>query len=538
MNILNGFGGAIYSSGSNLVVGGCSFTANKASSAGGAVYVDGGSITIANCSFNGNILNTPYDYIPKMGAGIYINNIDTSNSISNCTFTGNNIAYVGSMGGGIYVDHSSPFLDHNTFTGNKAQYGGAVFNASAMPQIRNCIFSSDTATQSGGAVFDSLSSPLLINCLLYSNVADSFGGAYYSYGSSAKIINTTISQNLSSTGGSLYSTASSAPRLLNTIAWGNTPGFGNDAGSGAVAYYSLLQGYPADAAHHNINGSLDPLFTNAGAGDFTLQLTSPCINSGNNDSIPDNIVTDLAGHARIFANNIDMGSYEVPLPPEVVLGTDTTICAGSTIILDAGNQGATYAWSNGETSRTLTIDTAGTFWVTVTDSMGSASDTITISISALPVVHLGNDTTLTAGHSLILDAGNTGATYHWSTGALTQSITVTASGTYSVLVTNPSQCSASDTIKVDVSTDIATTAVQQSAYSVSPNPTRNNIVLDIKNAQLLQTTALLTDISGRVINEIDIKQKKQPISLAGLKAGIYLLKLKDTPAFRIVKLQE
>lgn len=71
-----------------------------------------------------------------------------------------------------------------------------------------------------------------------------------------------------------------------------------------------------------------------------------------------------------------------------------------------------------------------------------------------PVVFLGNDTTV-SGAPLLLDAGTLpGASYTWSTGATTPTISVTASGSYAVTVTALNGCSASDTIQVSVLTGI------------------------------------------------------------------------------------
>jgi len=52
----------------------------------------------------------------------------------------------------------------------------------------------------------------------------------------------------------------------------------------------------------------------------------------------------------------------------VELGQDTTICLGESIILDAGSGFETYLWSSNDTSQTLAIDIAGTYYVTVTDA--------------------------------------------------------------------------------------------------------------------------------------------------------------------------
>ncbi|MFT6882996.1 MAG: gliding motility-associated-like protein [Marinoscillum sp.] len=60
------------------------------------------------------------------------------------------------------------------------------------------------------------------------------------------------------------------------------------------------------------------------------------------------------------------------LDPLVDLGNDTTICVGDDLPLDAGD-GVSYVWSTGETTKSINIDTAGTYWVEVTNAAGCTS---------------------------------------------------------------------------------------------------------------------------------------------------------------------
>ncbi|MNS66378.1 PKD domain protein [compost metagenome] len=136
----------------------------------------------------------------------------------------------------------------------------------------------------------------------------------------------------------------------------------------------------------------------------------------------------------------------------VNLGNDTAICQGANITLNAGNAGATYIWSNGATTATISASIAGNYHVAVTNAAGCVTtDTINITTNPVPMVNLGNDTTICAGNTLTLNAGNTGATYLWSNGATTQNISVSVAGDYSVTVTNALGCSATDAIQVSVS---------------------------------------------------------------------------------------
>ncbi len=135
--------------------------------------------------------------------------------------------------------------------------------------------------------------------------------------------------------------------------------------------------------------------------------------------------------------------------PVVDLGPDKTICVGSSVVLDAGNAGASYLWSTGETTQSISVSTSGTYSVKVTNA-GTCfvEDTINVNAIALPIVNLGPDQTVCAGTVVTLDAGNPGSTYLWSTGSTAQTIQPTVTGIYTVTVTANGGCSTKDTISV------------------------------------------------------------------------------------------
>ncbi|HQZ77550.1 MAG TPA: hypothetical protein PK190_06265, partial [Bacteroidia bacterium] len=121
----------------------------------------------------------------------------------------------------------------------------------------------------------------------------------------------------------------------------------------------------------------------------------------------------------------------------------TSLCQGASVTLTA-SAGATYQWSNGATSQSITVNAAGNYVVTVSNAQGcsatSAATSVTMTAGGTATITAGGPTTFCPGGSVTLTA-NTGTSYLWSTGATTKSITVNASGSYSVTVNNGS-CSA------------------------------------------------------------------------------------------------
>lgn len=134
--------------------------------------------------------------------------------------------------------------------------------------------------------------------------------------------------------------------------------------------------------------------------------------------------------------------------PVVDLGADTSICGTNTMLLDAGNW-SSYLWSTGDTTQTIMVNSAGNYSVSITDASGCiGSDTISITQGIAPVVNLGPDAEFCEGTTMVLNAGNPGSHYLWSTGDTTKKITVVNGGTYSVAVSNNAGCTGYDTIVI------------------------------------------------------------------------------------------
>lgn len=134
----------------------------------------------------------------------------------------------------------------------------------------------------------------------------------------------------------------------------------------------------------------------------------------------------------------------------VNLGPDLEKCEGETVVLQTeSNDYVRYRWSDGSERPTLEVTDPGTYSVEVFNSYGcSATSEITITDIPAPTVNLGADTAICEGTAITLDAGSGFESYEWSTGATTQTITVSTQGEYAVSVGNSASCTASDAIEV------------------------------------------------------------------------------------------
>ena len=174
--------------------------------------------------------------------------------------------------------------------------------------------------------------------------------------------------------------------------------------------------------------------------------------------------------------------------PVVDLGPDTAICQGDSISLDAGTGGNTVLWNTTANTQTITASSSGIYSVAVSNNGCVTTDSIDLSITPNPVVNLGNDTMSCQGGNILLDAGNSGSSYQWSTGDSTQTISVNGIGSYWVIV-NTSGCIGGDTIDVSIGTPPPLDLGNDTA-TCDPNP----ITIDAGNsgAQILWNTNEIT----------------------------------------------
>ncbi|AOM80089.1 hypothetical protein BFS30_24760 [Pedobacter steynii] len=151
-------------------------------------------------------------------------------------------------------------------------------------------------------------------------------------------------------------------------------------------------------------------------------------------------------------NNAAARMITAGITPQNNLPALLDLCAGNIATLDAGNTGSSFLWTpGGETTQTINVTTGGLKSVAITSATGCVINSNTdVALRPLPVVNLGNDTAFCRGNSLVLDAGNTGASFLWNTGAISQTIIVDTTGNYAVLVTDNYDCKGRDSIGIVV----------------------------------------------------------------------------------------
>lgn len=105
--------------------------------------------------------------------------------------------------------------------------------------------------------------------------------------------------------------------------------------------------------------------------------------------------------------------------PVFTIGNDTSMCPGSSLVLDPGPGYSDYLWQNSSTNQTFTASAPGIYYVSVSNNCETATDTIQIALGTITVTV--NNTSICNGQTATLIA-NGADTYSWSFGATATSI--------------------------------------------------------------------------------------------------------------------
>ena len=159
--------------------------------------------------------------------------------------------------------------------------------------------------------------------------------------------------------------------------------------------------------------------------------------------------------------------------PQMASGVnDGTATASPT----GGTSGYTYNWSNTETTQTIIDLAPGTYTVTVTDANGCTavqSTTVNAFNCAMAATIAGTQISCFGANNGTAEVSLTGAndpvTYVWSNGSNTQSVDDLAPGTYTVEVTDATNCASVLSIAISQPTELQANASSTNETSAGAN---------------------------------------------------------------------
>ncbi len=198
-----------------------------------------------------------------------------------------------------------------------------------------------------------------------------------------------------------------------------------------------------------------------GAGELTLTATgatntqqyrwydSPVLNNllftGASFTTP-TLSASATYYVSIYDPVTDCESSRVAVNANVILLSRPTInpsgslsiCEGSSVFLTAPSGFSQYSWSNGQTTQQILVTTAGAYTVQTGNGvcLSEPSDEVTVTVIASPekpTITVTGNTTICGTGSVDLTGPN-GFEYVWSNGATAQTITVTQTGVFFLIV--------------------------------------------------------------------------------------------------------
>lgn len=219
-------------------------------------------------------------------------------------------------------------------------------------------------------------------------------------------------------------------------------------------------------------------------------------------------------------------------PSVLVGGPSSNICQGNNLILI--QTVAPYGiWNTGQTGQILSVNQAGTYYVTQTNSCGASVNSNTIVTTIIP---LPPQPTITqVGSDLISSAG---VAYQWYfngnviVGATSQTYTPTQNGDYTVYVSGANGCYNLSSIFTYLITGTNNITLENNNITIYPNPSSGNFTLNIPLGEY--KIAIINAIGQTVYNKLTKNERELHLQL--YQSGIYFVEITSKNDVYIQKL--
>jgi len=226
-----------------------------------------------------------------------------------------------------------------------------------------------------------------------------------------------------------------------------------------------------------------------------------------------------------------------PAVPVISPGSSTTLSASNPAVTLTSSSASSYSWSTGATTRAVSINSQGSYRVTVTGTNGCKATSSDIAIRAngctpppVPVITASASTIITSGQTVTLTSSLAGG-YLWSNGSTARSITVSAGGIYTVRAYNAGGCYTTSlpapvtVLQARAKNSENVTENSESKVSVYPNPVKDDLNVVFNASENKSYNIRLIDITGRTIKEQTLEsvagENKIQFDVTTLPGGIY-----------------
>ncbi len=286
-------------------------------------------------------------------------------------------------------------------------------------------------------------------------------------------------------------------------------------------FWQIFDGFGDDKVLLHSDSEQNTAFTFEEAGEYLAELR----------------VFNRCGFDTLIYDTVQV--FDIPEYPE--LEEFTALC-GDEAILEAAPEddsaGLTYLWSTGETTRTISVNLQGDYFVTVTNETGCSNEGQTFVYDGRPAIDLGPDLALCEGDDgPILDAENTGAQFVWEINGEVQDnnrrdfevrTNVPGEYLYKVSVTDPiSGCIGVDSVNVSIAANpiIALTKTDNATCGA------DNGTLTITFPQVGEYEYVVEGSEGgapAATGFEDVNTPNQEVTIDGLGSDLYRVVITNT----------
>jgi hypothetical protein len=273
------------------------------------------------------------------------------------------------------------------------------------------------------------------------------------------------------------------------------------------------------------------------------------------NNAPNTTVSWNNGDSTAYIDSLDVGTYHFDLldnrgcsyADSVVITAADTLFSNYTVenllcfedssgiitaIPSGGFAPYEYLWSNSVTESVNDGLAAGTYNLTLTDSVGCVQIDSLIAVSQptqldLSISSYFHDSTglCTGGGTVQVSGGTVGYTYEWNDLSSTENETVTdlCEGVYVVTVTDINGCQMTDSITI-LNTLGVDEVVSNQEFIIYPNPVSNALSLKVSD-NLIGSNYSIKDTHGKNLIEGTINQLEGQIDVSTLSTGVYFFSI-------------
>jgi hypothetical protein len=248
----------------------------------------------------------------------------------------------------------------------------------------------------------------------------------------------------------------------------------------------------------------------------TVTDANNCIASSREYSVTSNTIPDL----KITASTAD------------------PFCEGDSITLQANLGFSTYKWSNGETTRRITVKQSGTFWVEGLTSAGCKDKSTDYTVTALPKP--AKPTVTKNGDQLESSVADSYKWYLNGTEIANSNVKVykpTKTGKYKVEIADSKGCkNTSDEVQYNYTS--IELEPNNEFISLTPNPNTGEFEISLNNTSFKNIKFDIINSLGEVVYSGNQLTEKQSINISNHSNGLYFVRFSINNQIYTIKLMK